>query len=110
MSAAAAADGGQKLARIARERALAAEGRFSTRLSKLKFGAYISVRFARHRCLARADISCYTLLMDDRHPDKKRARQDKRLDEALKETFPASDPVAVAPIDKPDPDAPPPKP
>lgn len=60
--------------------------------------------------LARTDISCYTFRMDDRHPDKKRARQDKRLDEALKETFPASDPVAVAPIDKPDPDAPPPKP
>ena len=50
--------------------------------------------------------------MDDRHPDKKRARQDRRLDEGLKETFPASDPVSVASIDKPEPDAsdPPPKP
>jgi hypothetical protein len=88
VSAAAAADGGQKLARIARE-----------------------PDFAPHPYrLAPAFDFCYTLFMDDRHPDKKRARQDKRLDEALKETFPASDPVAVAPIDRPDPDVPPPKP
>ncbi|HEY4274925.1 MAG TPA: hypothetical protein VGM68_05535 [Rhizomicrobium sp.] len=46
--------------------------------------------------------------MDDRHPDTKRARQERRLDEALKETFPASDPISVTPIDKPDPDPLPP--
>jgi hypothetical protein len=31
--------------------------------------------------------------MDDKRAN--RARQEKRLDEALKETFPASDPVAI---------------
>jgi hypothetical protein len=54
-------------------------------------------------------ISCYTPPMDDRHPDKKRARQDRRLDEALKETFPASDPVAIQQVDAPN-DPQPPKP
>jgi hypothetical protein len=34
--------------------------------------------------------------MDDKRAN--RARQEKRLDEALKETFPASDPVAIQPV------------
>jgi hypothetical protein len=34
--------------------------------------------------------------MDDKRAN--RARQEKRLDEALKETFPASDPVAIDPV------------
>jgi hypothetical protein len=33
--------------------------------------------------------------MDDKPADTARARQERRLDEALKETFPASDPVAI---------------
>ena len=33
--------------------------------------------------------------MDDTHADTARARQERRLDEALKQTFPASDPVAI---------------
>jgi len=101
VSAAAAADGGQKLARIARERAQAAKGRFSAKPNN-----------EDDRQVARSFDFCYTPPMDDRHPDKKRARQERRLDEGLKETFPASDPVSVASIDKPEPDAsdPPPKP
>lgn len=35
--------------------------------------------------------------MDDKPAD--RARQERQLDEALKETFPASDPVAIQHID-----------
>jgi len=34
------------------------------------------------------------------------AGDDDRLDEALEETFPASDPIAVAPIDGPNPSPP----
>jgi hypothetical protein len=41
---------------------------------------------------ARPSFPCYTSAMDDK-PD--RARQERQLDEALKETFPASDPVAI---------------
>ncbi len=33
--------------------------------------------------------------MDDTPADTARARQERRLDEALKETFPASDPVSI---------------
>ena len=33
--------------------------------------------------------------MDDKPADTARARQERQLDEALKETFPASDPVAI---------------
>jgi hypothetical protein len=33
--------------------------------------------------------------MDDKPAITPRARQDRQLDEALKETFPASDPVAI---------------
>ena len=33
--------------------------------------------------------------MDDTPTDTARARQDRRLDDALKQTFPASDPVAI---------------
>ena len=41
---------------------------------------------------------CYTLSMDDKHTDTARTCQERRLDEALKETFPASDPVAIQQI------------
>ena len=34
--------------------------------------------------------------MDDKRAN--RASQEKRLDEALKETFPASDPIAIQPV------------
>jgi hypothetical protein len=37
--------------------------------------------------------------MDDKPAVTPRARQDRQLDEALKETFPASDPVAIQHID-----------
>jgi len=37
--------------------------------------------------------------MDDKPAVTPRARQDRQLDEALKETFPASDPVAIGHID-----------
>jgi hypothetical protein len=37
--------------------------------------------------------------MDDKPADTARARQERRLDEALTETFPASDPVAIQHID-----------
>jgi hypothetical protein len=37
--------------------------------------------------------------MDDKPAITPRARQDRQLDEALKETFPASDPVAIGHID-----------
>jgi len=37
--------------------------------------------------------------MDDKPADTARARQERQLDEALKETFPASDPVAIQHID-----------
>ena len=33
--------------------------------------------------------------MDDKPAETARARQERRLDEALQETFPASDPVAI---------------
>ncbi len=39
----------------------------------------------------------------DKSADNARARQERRLDEALKQTFPASDPVAID-IDAPEPD------
>lgn len=42
--------------------------------------------------------SCYTSLMDDKPAVTPRARQDRQLDEALKETFPASDPIALSHI------------
>jgi len=47
---------------------------------------------------ARASF-CYTLPMDDKPAVTPRARQERQLDEALKETFPASDPVAIGHID-----------
>lgn len=37
--------------------------------------------------------------MDDKPAVTPRARQDRQLDEALKETFPASDPVAIGHFD-----------
>ncbi|MBN9546866.1 MAG: hypothetical protein J0I19_15475 [Alphaproteobacteria bacterium] len=37
--------------------------------------------------------------MDDKPAATPRARQERQLDEALKETFPASDPVAIQHID-----------
>jgi len=37
--------------------------------------------------------------MDDKPAVTPRARQERQLDEALKETFPASDPVAIGHID-----------
>jgi hypothetical protein len=37
--------------------------------------------------------------MDDKPDITPRARHDRQLDEALKETFPASDPVAIQHID-----------
>jgi hypothetical protein len=46
--------------------------------------------------------------MDDKPAITPRARQDRQLDEALKETFPASDPVAIqhigSQVDMPTPD------
>jgi hypothetical protein len=38
---------------------------------------------------------CYTFVMNDKPAETARARQERRLDEALQETFPASDPVAI---------------
>jgi hypothetical protein len=37
--------------------------------------------------------------MDDKPADTPGARQDRQLDEALKGTFPASDPIAIGHID-----------
>ena len=37
--------------------------------------------------------------MDDKPAVTPRARQDRQLDEALKDTFPASDPVAIGHLD-----------